>query len=406
MNPVIAEIFSQGEEVVSGQTVDSNAAWLSQCLSDLGFSVRRHTAVGDRLDDLIALFAEIAERADCCICSGGLGPTVDDLTREAVSQATGLPLQFDALAMRNIADYFARRHRDMPEVNRNQAYLPAGATMIENPLGSAPGFALLFKRCWFAFLPGVPSEMKSMFPAVEQLIQQRFTLQADSLVTIRSIGLGESAIQQRLHDLQLPDGVRLGFRAASDEVQTKLLFTADFAIDQRQSLSKNIADRLGEHVFAIDTPEHQDGDLVEVIDRLMRKNGWTLSVLETASQGMIGAKCLGRSWLSAGCYSANPATTARQWRCDYLDDQPAESARLLAQQLKQQSADGCQLVQLYRGDMAEPKQSVQLYSVLLTPQGAYQSTHSVAGSPQNKQNQSAVLALDLLRRTLQTSSCL
>ena len=141
----IAEIFSQGEEIITGDTVDSNAAWLSQRLVELGFKVRRHTAVGDDLDDLLSLFQEIAERADCCICTGGLGPTIDDLTAEAVSIASQQVLQFDAEAYAQIQQYYACRDRPMPAANRKQAMLPDGAQRIDNAIGTAPGFAMQFK---------------------------------------------------------------------------------------------------------------------------------------------------------------------------------------------------------------------------------------------------------------------
>ena len=134
----IAEIFSQGEEVVTGQILDSNAALLSQQLSGMWFTVRRHSAVGDRLQDLVSVLVEIAGRADCCICTGGLGPTVDDLTAQAVSFATGKPLAFDEEAMRWISAYFELRQRPMPEINRKQAMLPKGSTRIDNPVGTAP----------------------------------------------------------------------------------------------------------------------------------------------------------------------------------------------------------------------------------------------------------------------------
>jgi Predicted nucleotide-utilizing enzyme related to molybdopterin-biosynthesis enzyme MoeA len=108
MNPTL-EIFSQGEEVVTGQIVDTNAAWLSEQVVAMGFTVTRHTAVGDKLDDLIALLREISVRADCCICTGGLGPTSDDLTAEAVAKAFGLPLEFDAVAFEQIKRFYAQK---------------------------------------------------------------------------------------------------------------------------------------------------------------------------------------------------------------------------------------------------------------------------------------------------------
>lgn len=401
----IAEIFSQGEEITHGHIVDSNAAWLSQQLVALGFRCTRHTAVGDNLDDLIALFSEIAERADCCICTGGLGPTIDDLTAEAVSIAAGLPLQFDEQAFSQIQDYYACRQRLMPEANRKQAMLPETSQRIDNALGTAPGFALQFKRCWFVFLPGVPSEMMAMFQCwVKAQLPQRFSLQADCLVTLRSLGIGESAIQQCLNQVILPEGVQLGFRAAVDEVQTKLLFPAGFPDEAKRSLVKQLAQRIGDYVFAIDGLDGVQGSLLEVIDHAMRHHQQTVAVLETASQGLIAAKCVGRKWLQAVSVSLDQAATARDWHIDLNSQDSAGVAQLLAEKLKRQQGTDFALVQLYAGDWVDYRdqdKAIVLYNVLSTPQGIVSCQHTIAGAELYKQNQAALLALDLLRRYLQ-----
>ena len=149
----IVEIFSQGEELVTGQTLDTNAGWLSARLVQMGFTVSRHTTVGDNLDDLVGLLKEVAGRADCCICSGGLGPTIDDLTAEAVAIAFNRPLIFDTVAYQQISEFFSNRDRPMSESNRKQALLPKGAERLDNDWGTAPGFALQQDQCWFAFVP-------------------------------------------------------------------------------------------------------------------------------------------------------------------------------------------------------------------------------------------------------------
>lgn len=406
---VIAEIFSQGEEVVSGQTVDSNAAWLSQHLNDLGFTVKRHTAVGDQLDDLVVLIREIAARADCCICTGGLGPTIDDLTAEAVAIATEQPLQFDETALSQIEAYFAHRQRSMPSINRKQAFLPQKSVRIDNPVGTAPGFAIQIQRCWFVFLPGVPSEMKAMFSDVRTQLATRFSLQAHQLVTLRSLGIGESAIQQALADVKLPDIVQLGFRAAVDEVQTKLLFPAGFSQAERQDCVTRVAASIGEYVFSIDgLQDGLGGDLVSVIDRQMTVQNSRLAVLETASYGLLAAKCLGRDWLEISLIEKDTTHAARQWSVDYANDDPAELTRMLAARLKQQYRTDFALIQLYQGsqdDYQRRDKAIVLYNCLQTSTGIQQSQHTLAGAALTKQNQAALLSLDLLRRYLQ-NSCL
>lgn len=408
MNP-LAEIFSQGEEIVCGQTVDSNAAWLSQQLVELGFTLKRHTAVGDNLDDLSRLFTEIAERADCCICTGGLGPTVDDLTAEAVSVASGLPLLFDQQAFAQIQQYYARRNRAMPAANRKQAMLPQRAVRIDNAFGTAPGFALQFKRCWFVFLPGVPAEMKAMFTAlVHQQLQQRFRLQPDRLVTLRSIGIGESAIQELLDAIRLPDGVQLGFRAVPDEVQTKLLFPGGFSEQHKQACVAEVAARIGDHVFAIDGLSEMQGDLLDVVDAAMSANRCSLALLETASQGLLAAKCVGRHWLTSIEISLDQRRSAEQWRFDPQMEDWAQIARAWAGQLKAREQTDFALVQLYSGnanDYHDQNKTLVLYNALATPRGVVSTQLNAFGASKHKQNQAALLALDLLRRYLQ-NKCL
>lgn len=400
---MIAEIFSQGEEVVSGQIVDSNAAWLSQQLNDLGFVVKRHTAVGDDLDDLVSLLKEIAVRADCCICTGGLGPTVDDLTAEAVARAACEELCFDSEAMQQIEAYFAQRQREMPAINRKQAFLPEKAMRIDNPVGTAPGFALHIQRCWFVFLPGVPAEMKAMFAHVRTQLPARFALRPVQLVVLRSFGIGESSIQQALRDLTLPEGVRLGFRAAVDEVQTKLMFPADYPLADRQSLAQQVALRLGDFVFAIDgLPDQVGGDMLSVIDRKLLANGQTLAVLETASGGLLAAKCFGRAWLASAAIAPD-AVAAGQLVGVETTAELAQAAQDMAVQLRQRQGTVLALVQLVQGTMDDYRRQdgrIVLYNALATDSGVVQRQQTLAGAAQTKQNQAALGSLDLLRRYL------
>ena len=251
MNQPRAEIFSQGEEVICGQVADTNAAWLSQRLNQMGFVINRHTAVGDKLQDLVDLLEEISHRADLCICNGGLGPTLDDLTTEAVAKAFDASLHLDAVALDQIKNYFSRRNRVMAESNRKQAYFPKGALRLDNALGSAPGFAIKSNQCWFVFLPGVPSEMRHIFnELVSDKLEKWFVLQASKLIAIKTIGIGESDLQQKFDDFLLPDTVQLGFRAKTDEVQTKLLFSADATEGEINDCVGQIVKMIGDPVYA------------------------------------------------------------------------------------------------------------------------------------------------------------
>ncbi|MDO9423325.1 MAG: molybdopterin-binding protein [Methylobacter sp.] len=404
MNPTL-EIFSQGEEIVTGQTVDTNAAWLSEHAVNMGLTVTRHTAVGDKLDDLIALLREISIRADCCICTGGLGPTSDDLTAEAVAKAFDLPLEFDAVAFEQVKRFFALRNREMPDSNRKQAMFPKGAERIDNAWGTAPGFSLQVGRCWFAFVPGVPNEMRHLFlESIQPTLASRFLLQPNRLITIRTLGLGESAIQQRIDAIEIPAQVQLGFRASPDDVQTKLLFPQNYPEAAMTTLVDKMAVELGDHVFAIDGLGRASGDLVFTVDQLMIAGQHTLAVAETASQGLLAAKCIGAQWLLESRYQQSLEKLGQSLAVTVNADDLIASAQAIAGEINKTGCAELVLVQLYSGDnktFHDKDRAIILYNVLLTGDGFHQTTHSVAGPIERKQNQAALLALDLLRRYLQ-----
>ncbi|TAK64675.1 competence/damage-inducible protein A [Methylobacter sp.] len=404
MNPTL-EIFSQGEEVVTGQIVDTNAAWLSEQAVTMGFTVTRHTAVGDKLDDLVTLLREISVRADCCVCTGGLGPTVDDLTSEAVAEAFDLPLEFDAVAFEQIKRFFTLRNRIMPESNRKQAMFPKGAERIDNAWGTAPGFSLQVGRCWFSFVPGVPKEMQHLFlETIRPTLASRFLLRPEKLVTIKTLGIGESAIQEIISAIEIPAQVQLGFRASPDDVQTKLLFPHDYPETAMNSLASKIAAALGDNVFAIDGFGPASGDLVFTVDQLMTSEKYTLALVETASQGLLAAKCVGLKWLLETRYEQSLERLGQKLGITINADDLWATAQAIASEIKQTGDADFVLVQLYAGDSQtfhDKDQAIILYNVLLTGDGFHRTTHSVAGPIKRKQNQSALLALDLLRRYLQ-----
>ncbi len=390
MNPLL-EIFSQGDEVVTGQIVDTNAAWLAQQAVLIGFTVTRQSAVGDKLEDLIALLGEIAQRADCCICTGGLGPTSDDLTAEAVAKAFNLPLILDTQALAQIEQFFANRQRVMPESNRKQALFPQGAERLDNEQGTAPGFSLQVGRCWFVFMPGVPSEMKPMYlHKIQPYLTQRFSLQPTSLATIRTLGIGESAIQELMNTLVIPAPVQLGFRAELGEVQTKLLFPFAYPNAEKTALINQVAELLGDTVFAIDNTGEINSDLISVLNKLMIEGEHTLAVMETVSHGLLSSLCVGVDWLTEARYQ------------HYLTN---DNLNTLAAELQKTSGAEFALVQLYTADdqqsIHNKNKSIVVYNGLLTPQGFYTSAQTLAGALQRKQHQAALSALDLLRRYLQ-----
>ena len=198
-----AEIIAIGSELTSGQSLDTNSQWLSQQLSALGITVAFHTTLADVLADHLAAFRIAGERVDLVIMSGGLGPTQDDLTREALAEVAGVPLVEDPESLAAIAAMFARRNRVMSERNRVQALFPKRAEPLLNPVGTAPGIWMRIGRATVACLPGVPHEMKRMFheQVVPRLRQNNWVSQVTVHRKINLFGKGESEIEALAMDL-------------------------------------------------------------------------------------------------------------------------------------------------------------------------------------------------------------
>ena len=404
MNPSL-ESFSQGEEIVTGQTLDTNAVWLSQQAVTMGFTVTRHTAVGDKLEDLAQVLLDISKRADCCICTGGLGPTSDDLTAEAVAKAFDLPLIFDEIAYNQIERFFLNRNRQMPECNRKQAMLPKGSIRLDNQVGTAPGFALQQGRCWFAFVPGVPSEMRHLFlEHIQPTLKDRFDLIPSKLITIRTTGIGESDLQERINKIAIPSHVQLGFRAELGEVQTKLLFPHDYPNQHIENLTQSISQVIGDAVYAIEGLGQQSVDLVSVIDGLMLSGQHTLAIIENVSHGLLAAKLVGVSWLSSAAYVQSLDKLCQQFHVENQPNDLFSTAKTIAQALQDNTNADMILIQLTDDLDVNTKTQNGLTTVTngLLVKGKYaQTIRTIAGNIERKQHQAAMLSLDLLRRYLQ-----
>ncbi len=218
------EMLSTGDEVLHGQIIDTNAAWLADFFFNQGLPLTRRNTVGDDLDALVAILRERSEQADVLIVNGGLGPTSDDLSALAAATAKDEGLILHPEWLETMTRFFAERGRPMAESNRKQAEIPASAEMINNPVGTACGFAIQLNRCLMFFTPGVPSEFKVM---VEQEIlprlRQRFTL-PDPPVCLRmtTFGRSESELAQSLNPLTLPPGVVMGYRSSMPIIELKL----------------------------------------------------------------------------------------------------------------------------------------------------------------------------------------
>lgn len=317
-----AIVLSQGDEVITGQTLDTNAAWLSERLVDLGLDVVRRVTVGDRLDDIAAELTLAARRADVVVCTGGLGPTDDDLTAPACAAAFDRPLRLDEVALAQIESMYAAWGRDMPASNRKQAMLPHGADRLDNPVGTAPGFAFPAQGALVACLPGVPREMVRMWEdQVRPRIVARLGLRPGRLVVIRTTGVGESALQDRIgpSEAYAARGLVLGYRTMTGENQVKLRAGPDVPDAVVDAAAHTLIGAIGSPVFAVEGLAHAtlpQGDLPTVVGAALATGGATLAVAESCTGGRVAAlvtSVAGSSaWFVEGVVTyANAAKVAR-----------------------------------------------------------------------------------------------
>jgi nicotinamide-nucleotide amidase len=287
------EIICTGDEVLTGKIVNTNFSYMSQKLEDFGLSVAWGTIVGDDREELLAAFRMAGERADAVIVNGGLGPTVDDLSQEIAARAAGVDLVLNEDWLGRMEDFFRRRSRVMSSNNRKQAMLPVGAEILDNPVGTACGFALDIGKARFFFTPGVPRELFRMLEEqiVPRLLARGGTPGVIHLKRFHSYGLGESHVDALLAGVEdlVPDGmVKLGFRSHYPQIETKLTVRGIDRDDIERKLAPvqtEVRKRLGNFILA------EDEQTLEgvVLAALAAREG-SLAVVETFTGGQIAAR--------------------------------------------------------------------------------------------------------------------
>jgi len=287
------EIICTGDEVLTGKIVNTNFSYMAQKLEDVGLAVRWGTTVGDDRETLLAAFVEAGERADAVIVNGGLGPTVDDLSQEIAARAAGVDLALNEEWLQTMEAFFQRRSRTMSPNNRKQAMLPAGSEILDNPIGTACGFALDIGQARFFFTPGVPRELRRM---LEEQIIPRLLARSGAPTAIRlkrfhCYGLGESHVDQLLEGVEalVPDGsAKLGFRAHYPQIETKVTVRgaddADIAAKLEPVIGE-IRNRLGNFILAED-----DNTLEGVILQKLQAEAGSLALVEMFTGGQIAAR--------------------------------------------------------------------------------------------------------------------
>ena len=282
-----AVVLTVGTELTRGELVNTNAAFLAAELTALGFEVLEETCVDDDRARIIATLERLGRAAAVIVCTGGLGPTTDDLTTEAVATALGVPLVRDDASLEHIRRRFEKLGRPMSESNAKQANFPSGADVLVNPIGTAPGFSVRIGKALAFFMPGVPREMKRMFE--EQVTPRIRSLSPNDAhqIRLRTFGLPESVVGERLAGVEgaFP-GVTIGYRAHFPEIEVKVLARATSNAAAREACETATAEvqkRLADVIYG----EAED-TFAGVVGRILRQHGLTLAIAESCTGGLVG----------------------------------------------------------------------------------------------------------------------
>ncbi|MDO8862637.1 CinA family nicotinamide mononucleotide deamidase-related protein [Haliea sp. E1-2-M8] len=295
------QLLLTGNEIMSGDTVDSNSAMIALRLAEIGLGVYRKVTVGDDSNLLCAELLAMVAQADTVIINGGLGPTVDDLTAEVLAAAAGVELAEHPAALAHLQDWCARRNLPLNAANRKQAWLPAGARVIPNPVGSAVGFELTIGHCRVLCTPGVPGELRRMLDNIIDDLGRALARPAQRhILRLQTFGLGESTAQQMIADA-LPDwpaAVELGFRAGAPQMEIKLAVSDAANLPLRAQCEQQLRALFGDHIIG-----EGDTQLAARVLELLQDQGETLTTAESCTGGLIASMLTRIPGSSAGFHA-------------------------------------------------------------------------------------------------------
>lgn len=281
------QLLLTGDELMSGDTVDSNSALIARELSGLGLTPHRRVTLGDDRHALAEEIAALCENSQVLIINGGLGPTIDDLTAAVLAEVAGNGLAEHPDALTHLQQWCHKRGLTLNAANRKQAMLPTDCTLIPNPVGSAVGFSLTVNSCLVMCTPGVPGELRAMLPVMLERLREQFgiTLQKD-ILRLQTFGLGESTAQQLVMDNHpdWPEEVTLSFRAGAPQLEIKLSVTRALDLPLRDRCQAWLDALFGDHIIG-------DGDtrMAEAVINLAREAGVAISCAESCTGGMIAS---------------------------------------------------------------------------------------------------------------------
>src|SRR5215216_2069380 len=366
-----AEIITIGTEILLGEIVDTNTRYIAHTLRSMGVDLYRTITIGDNVERIAEAIRNSMHRADIVITTGGLGPTVDDPTREAVARAAGVELEFREDFWEQVVNIISRYGRKPSENQKRQAYIPKGAIGISNPVGTAPCFIVETEHNAVISLPGVPNEMEYILhESVIPYLQKRFNL--DEIIKIRVLhcaGLGEGMIDEKIDDLETLSNPTVGLAAHTGVVDIRIAAKAQNEAEADEMIAdieNQIRERLSNVVFGADEDKLETITLKEVA-----KRGWTLTAIESGLDGLLARKIP---------HTASIPNLKADFLMDTLRaaraDSSADVALGLVVSLEERAAE----------------------MALITPQG--EKTHRITygGPPRSLPRWSVNLALDWLRR--------
>lgn len=376
-----AEIITIGTEILLGEIVDTNARYLARALRDAGIDLYRKTSVGDNARRIAQAIQQSLERCDIVLTTGGLGPTVDDPTREAVALALGVELEYRQDSWEQIQARFQRFGRQPTENNRRQAFIPKGALAIENPVGTAPVFIVELGQQVIISLPGVPREMeylmeKSIIPYLRQHFQLHSIIKARVL---HSAGAGESQIDDLIGDLEELSNPSVGLAAHSGQVDIRITAKAgspEEADGLILPIEQTVRQRLGNWIYGADE-ETLEAIALEAVHR----NGWTLAVVESG----LGGDLIRRLASAPGPFLGGQML---------IEIPSPEELSALTEEYRLARGANVGL-----GVAIHPAGSKQdVFLVLITPEGRQQYMRPYGGPPEYAPNWALHHSLDVIRK--------
>lgn len=402
-------IVTTGHEVLRGHTVNTNAAWLARHATDAGARVRSVRTVGDDLDDLVAALEEAAREASTVVVTGGLGPTEDDRSREALARVLGVPLEDDPAAWAGVERYFVRAGRPPAPMQRRQALVPRGAEVLDNDEGTAPGLLARRGDTTFVLLPGPPREMQAMF---RRHVLPRWRAQGGLDETASRVvwtaGAPESEIAAAIEDLMRAPEPVVGTHPDEGEVAVRLLARGPAAVARADATVAEVVRRLGAHVVSTD----EETRVAHAVVALLRARRRVLTTAESLTGGLVARMVCAVPGASEA-FRGGWVTYADAWKARALGVDPALIARdgAVSEAVARAMAEGAR----QRGDAdlavattgvagpgpdARGVEAGTVHVAVATPAG---TDHRLLRLPLPRltvQRRAAVAALDLVRRVL------